>query len=149
MPQLCLTLPFSSLPPLALCFFGRPFPGSVLEKRNLHRREVVGEGLQYLPGPREMADLSRAKEGRSRPWGCGVALRANGQGSNKQTETQTGGPKSGPHPKTSHSGRVFNILAHGICGACRISQSPRDQRMISSTTSLQVTTGEPEAQRRA
>lgn len=64
-----------------------------------------------------------------------MALMANGQGSNKQTETQTGEHKFGPHPKTSHS------------RSC-----PQDlwvPEMISCTITLQVTSGETEAHLRS
>lgn len=76
-----------------------------------------------------------------------MALRAKGQGSNKQTEIQPGEPKSGPHPKISHSKSLIS-LPMGYVGHTYYPKVPGAQEMISSITTQQVTTGETEAQRR-
>lgn len=74
-------------------------------------------------------------------------MRANGQGSNKQTETRTDGSKSGPNAKTSHSRSPISLPV-GYMGHMDYPKVLGTQEMIFSTTTLQVTTGKTEAQRR-
>lgn len=51
-----------------------------------------------------MADQRQKKKVRSCPRGCGVTLRVNGQGTNKETEMWADGSQSGSDSETSHSG---------------------------------------------
>lgn len=78
--------------------------------------------------------------------GLWYGLKGQGQGSNKQTETHTGEPKSGPHRKASHSGSPIP-LPRGYVGHTGYPNVPGAQEMISFTTIIQITVGETEAQR--
>lgn len=66
----------------------------------LEAKEVVKEGQQYRPGPREMV-------AKSPPWSCGMALRVKGHGYNKQTEAQTGEPNLALTPRPHIAGLQY------------------------------------------
>lgn len=94
-------------PTPCLCFSVLPIAQQLEEESPWKEGSVGGWGgwagrgeQQYLPGPFSLRQGKRSQATCTELW---YGLDGKGQGSNKQTETQTGEPKFGPHPKSSHS----------------------------------------------